>query len=476
MITYKKKLLILFFLLIPNSLNAEFFEDITSKIIDNPKRLSYGVSVTDVNQDGNFDFIVTGFGYLNLALSYENGKLINIIDQKKFSDEFRRTIGVASCDIDKDGYEEIYFLNTDAYSGTKKYSDRFIDLDRDKYIDLFEIEKNQKDLNFTAGRSVVCVDRKGDGNYGVYVANYGGPTRFYEYNDGIIVDKSVELNLAKVTGGRAVVAGHIISDNIDVFAANERGANFLYKNNSGKFLDVAYEYRVDDVLQNGRGTALSDIYYRGRLDILNGNWGGYHRAYVLNKNMFEDIAKPPFDEPSRIRTIISADLDNDGYDEIFMNNIGEPNKLFKILENGLIQQIPLEIGLEPDGYGTGAAVADIDNDGILELLVSHGESREQPLSLYKAKVNPKNRYLRIKPLNKYGAPARGATVTLTSNLRKHSKTIDSGSGYLCQMEPVAHYGIRENEKNIKIEVRWTNGEIEKISVKKLNKTITLSQK
>ena len=476
MITYKKKLLILFFLLIPNSLNAEFFEDITSKIIDNPKRLSYGVSVTDVNQDGNFDFIVTGFGYLNLALSYENGKLINIIDQKKFSDEFRRTIGVASCDIDKDGYEEIYFLNTDAYSGTKKYSDRFIDLDRDKYIDLFEIEKNQKDLNFTAGRSVVCVDRKGDGNYGVYVANYGGPTRFYEYNDGIIVDKSVELNLAKVTGGRAVVAGHIISDNIDVFAANERGANFLYKNNSGKFLDVAYEYRVDDVLQNGRGTALSDIYYRGRLDILNGNWGGYHRAYVLNKNIFEDIAKPPFDEPSRIRTIISADLDNDGYDEIFMNNIGEPNKLFKILENGLIQQIPLEIGLEPDGYGTGAAVADIDNDGILELLVSHGESREQPLSLYKAKVNPKNRYLRIKPLNKYGAPARGATVTLISNLRKHSKTIDSGSGYLCQMEPVAHYGIRENEKNIKIEVKWTNGEVEKISVKKLNKTITLSQK
>ena len=51
---------------------------------------------------------------------------------------------------------------------------------------------------------------------------------------------------------------------------------------------------------------------------------------------------------------------------------------------------------------------------MLELLVSHGESFDQPLSLYKAKVNPKNNYLRIKPLNKYGAPARGATVTLIS--------------------------------------------------------------
>ena len=149
-IYHLKKIVVIFFLLTPNSLNADFFEDITSQIVDNPKRLSYGVSVTDVNQDGNFDFIVTGFGYLNLALSYENGKLINIVNQKKFSDEFRRTIGVAACDIDRDGYEEIYFLNTDTYSGTKKYSDRLIDREQDKYVDLFEIEKNQKDLNLTA--------------------------------------------------------------------------------------------------------------------------------------------------------------------------------------------------------------------------------------------------------------------------------------------------------------------------------------
>ena len=31
-------------------------------------------------------------------------------------------------------------------------------------------------------------------------------------------------------------------------------------------------------------------------------------------------------------------------------------------------------------------------------------------------------------------------------------------------------------KNIKIHVKWTNGETEKISIKKLNETITLNQK
>ena len=159
-----------------------------------------------------------------------------------------------------------------------------------------------------------------------------------------------------------------------------------------------------------------------------------------------------------------------------MNNIGEPNKLFRILDNGLIEQIPLDVGLEPNGYGTGAAVADIDNDGVLELLVSHGESFDQPLSLYKAKIGSNRKYLRVKPLNRYGAPARGATVTLISNLRKHSKTIDAGSGYLCQMEPVAHYGIREKEKNIKIQIKWTNGKTKKFSIKDLNQTITIKQK
>ena len=471
-----KKIIFLSVLIMPNIVNADFFKDITNRIVDNPKRLSYGISVADIDQNGKYEFIVTGFGYPNLALSYENGKLINIANQNIFSDESRKTIGVAACDVDRDGYEEIYFLNTDTYSGTKKYSDRLIDLVGRKFLDMFEIKKNKEDLNLTAGRSVACVDRKGDGKYGIYVSNYGGPTRFYEIENKKIKDKSVNLNLDKVTGGRAVVSGHILTDRSDIFAANERGANFLLKNNNGVFEDLAFNYRVDDVIQNGRGTALSDILYRGRLDIISGNWQGYHRAYVLKDNQFIDIGNSKFDKPSRIRTIISADFDNDGYDEVFMNNIAEPNKLFKIRENGKFEEIKLETGLEADGYGTGAAVADIDNDGILELLVSRGESKEQPLTLYKAKIDKQTKYLRIKPINKFGAPARGATVTLLSNQRKHSKTIDSGSGYLCQMEPVAHYGIRKNEKDFRVEVKWTNGSKDIITINSLNQTIIVKQK
>ena len=457
------------FIFTTNMALAEFFQDMSSIIKNNKERLSYGISVTDFNKDGQFEFVVTGFKHPNLALSYKKGYLEDVNVDEVFSDDIRSTIGVAACDIDNDGFEELYFLNTDTYSGQKQYSDRLLD-NENTIIDLFQIEKNLKSLNLTAGRSVVCVDRNGLGSYGFYVANYGGPTRYYELINNQIIDKAPILNIDKITGGRAVVSGHIIGEQMDIFAANERGPNFLYFNENGTFRNFAEKLGVEDVFENGRGTTLTDFLYRGELDIVTGNWEGEHRIFLKESKKFNDVATDSFKIPSKIRTIISADFDNDGYDEIFMNNIGEPNKLFKISNDGELNQIQLNVGLETYGLGTGAAVSDIDNDGILELLISHGESGLQPLSLYKANIKKPFRFLRIFPKTTYNAPARGSTVILNTNLRKHAKTIDAGSGYLCQMEPVAHYGLRTNEKVESVTIKWTDGSSNNFKIDKLNKT------
>ena len=116
---------------------AEFFTDISNSIKNNTKRLSYGISVTDFNKDGRFEFIVTGFRYPNLILSYKNGYLENINKDELFADINRATIGVAACDIDNDGFEELYFLNTDTYSGQKQFSDRLLD-NETNITDLFD--------------------------------------------------------------------------------------------------------------------------------------------------------------------------------------------------------------------------------------------------------------------------------------------------------------------------------------------------
>ena len=114
-------------------------------------------------------------------------------------------------------------------------------------------------------------------------------------------------------------------------------------------------------------------------------------------------------------------------------------------------------------------MGDFDGDGRLELLISHGESSAQPLSLYRPRLGASNHWLRVAPRTVFGAPARGAVVRpsiqssihpsiplyhfhlhppprpyqvrLTAAGRTQLRVIDSGSGYLCQMEPVAHFGL-----------------------------------
>tara|TARA_B100001989_G_scaffold252078_1_gene233019 strand:+ start:1541 stop:2989 length:1449 start_codon:yes stop_codon:yes gene_type:complete len=474
-----KIILKIFFLFVFSTKNiqAEFFKDISHLIENNIPRLSYGIAVTDIDNDNKFDFIVTGYQYPNLALSFKKKKIKNIINQKMFADQNRRAIGIAACDVDTDGKEEIYILNTDSFSGKKIYADRLLDFDHNRnFKDLFEDSINKQSLNFIAGRSVACVDRMGNGKNSIYVSNYGGPARFYSIQGKKIVDEAPKLNINKITGGRAIVAGHILSDRVDMFVSNERGPNFLYKNLKNKFVNVAKRYGVEDIHQNGRGTVLADILYRGKLDIISANWQGYHRIYVLRKNKFLDLLDLSFNRPSKARTIISADFDNDGYDEIFINNIGQSNKLFKVRENGVLESIPLQNAKLFDGFGTGAAVADVDGDGILELLIGNGESFKQPLNLFKAKIEKNSSFLRIKPLNKYNSPARGSTVILKSNLRTHAKTIDAGSGYLCQMEPVAHFGIRKGEADFRVTIKWTNGETQSFSIDKFNQELTVKQK
>ena len=92
-----RKLIFIFIVLVSNMAKAEFFSNISDIIENNNDRLSYGVSVTDFNKDGKFEFIVTGFKFPNLILSHKNGFLENININNLFADQARSTIGVAAC-------------------------------------------------------------------------------------------------------------------------------------------------------------------------------------------------------------------------------------------------------------------------------------------------------------------------------------------------------------------------------------------
>jgi len=432
------------------------FTDHSQLIRSNPPGRHYGVGVTDVDGDGTFEIFVCGFGGPNRVLKWDGSAYIDIAPPE-LADAEREAIGVAACDIDGDGREEIYILNTDTFMGVKRFADRLF-VRGERWIDLFALPHNREALNLTAGRSVVGIDRSGKGLYGLFVANYGGPMRLYELDeDGVLRDVAPQAGVSKVTGGRGLVALPLVSPRMDIFAGNEHGPNFLFRNNGdGTFTDIAAEAGIGDPFENVRGIAVLDTNGDGRFDLVYGNWEGPHRMFVQSSDgHWDDIAPPALAQPSRIRTVIAADFDNDGYEELFFNNIGEPNRLF--VQRGA-DWVKVDMGdaQEPLGLGTGAAVGDFNGDGRLELLIAHGESGAQPLSLYQGPDNG-HHWLRVLPLTQYGAPARGAMVTLETPSRTMRRVIDAGSGYLCQMEPVAHFGLGIKQTATRILIHWPDG-------------------
>jgi hypothetical protein len=437
------------------------FIDRTSLLLRNPHQLSYGIAVTDVDGDGEFEAFVTGFaGFPNVVLKWMGEHFINIAPPI-LGDPARQAIGVAAADIDGDGDEEIYVLNTDKFAGAKRFADRLFDRADGQWADLFSLPVHRSVLNLIAGRSVVALDRFGSGHYGFFVANYGAPMRLYELDeDGILHEVAGEARLDFTTGGRSAVALPLLTPRMDLFVGNEGGPNFLFRNaGDGTFDEIAIEMGIADPFENARGIAVLSANDEGLPSLVLGNWEGAHRLYTqrIPGGVFYDVAPRDMAVPGRVRTVIAADFDNDGYEEIFFNNIGEPNRLFGFHDG---QWMLRRIGdaLEPGGLGTGAAVADFDGDGRLELLIAHGESGLQPLTYYHTPENG-NHYLRILPLTQHGAPARGALVRLYAGGRVQTRAIDAGSGYLCQMEPVAHFGLGETTVVEQVEVQWLDGTV-----------------
>lgn len=490
-------------------------------------QLNYGVAVSDVDNDGSLEWIVAGFSGPNFVLKFDRAtkRLINLAQDHRYNaiaDQGGQAIGVCACDIDGDGREEIYFLNTNnAYAGRADYGDSLFKWRNGKYVNLYTDPVNSRmEAKSFAGRSVACIDRLGTGKHSIVIATYsrGGVGNFalvemdenHPSNDvstGNIVLKNVAsvARIDKATGGRGLVVGPILGNNgrSDIFFGNEGnpwmgnpGDNFLFKNlGNGSFEDIAEQAEIQDKYNNARGISLADFNRDGLLDIAYGNWEGEHRLFMQYKAVgearkFRNIANRQYAVPTKIRTVIAADFDNNGDTDIFMNNIcshrdpndREPNKLFTVIPNQFnnssdpeIKKMNIGQAKEPRGFGTGAAITDMDGDGILDLLISHGESQTQPLKVYRVNRDVsrnqagKYNWVRVFPRTKYGAPARGALVKLTTRTgRVYSSVIDGGSGYLCQMEPVAHFGLGE-DKPMKLDVQYPDGVVVSASLRKSDK-------
>ena len=90
---------------------------------------------------------------------------------------------------------------------------------------------------------------------------------------------------------------------------------------------------------------------------------------------------------------------------------------------------------------------------MLELIQSH--SHRDRLTMHKV-PNAGPNWVRVQPLTRFGAPARGATVHLYAGKRKQVRVIEGG-GLHCCTEPIAHFGLGDITSIDRITIAWPDG-------------------
>jgi hypothetical protein len=125
--------------------------------------------------------------------------------------------------------------------------------------------------------------------------------------------------------------------------------------------------------------------------------------------------------------------------------------------------------------GRGAAYADINNDGRLDLLLS---TNGGPAYLFRneAQGTNANRGVRLKLVGtKSNRDGIGAVVRLSSGGDTQTQMLRSGSSYLSSSELILTFGLGPRDKADAIEIRWPSGQIDHLSNIGAGQTITATE-
>ena len=279
---------------------------------------------------------------------------------------------------------------------------------------------------------------------------------------------------------------------LDLFQGNDHQLNFLFRNDGQEiFSEVAVAAGVaanDEGLPTGSmHGSIGDIDNDGLIDLLvtDLRWGALYKN--LGSGVFDDVARSSgvayyFNGKGQWGAVM-FDYDNDGDIDIFTAN-GTAEEL--ILQKPLL--------LENDGRGnfkdagpqlhpyfkderSGRAVAvwDYDNDGDLDIIVSHIDLKATPI-LLRNDIGNSNNWLGISLKGNNGpASAIGAKITLYSQNKRQVKIYQWATTYLSYHDPRVLFGIGKENKVDKLEVRWPDGRIERYENLDINQYISITQ-
>ena len=411
-------------------------------------------------------------------------------------------MGAAIADYDNDGRADVYIT---ALEGDRLFHNegggRFREVTRSAGI-----------ANAAFGTSAAWFDYDRDGKLDLFVANYvqwspkgdlwcslDGATKSYctpESYKGTASKLYRNLGAGRFedVSGRAGVGDPsskslgvtVLDYNTDgwpdLFVANDTQPNKLYRNNrNGTFTEegmaAGVAFGEDGVARGAMGVDAADYDRSGRPHLLVGNFSNQMLGLYHNEGNGLFVDEAPASAVGRASLLSLAfgvfffDYDLDGYADIFAANghieeeIGrvqpkvhyrELPLLFRNLGKRRFENVP---AFRTPMVARGAAYADFDQDGDLDVLLStnHG-----PAYLYRNDGGNRNAWISVRLVGtKSNRDGIGAVVRVQSGSGRQWQMVRSGSSYCSQSNLPLTFGLG-TDKTAEVEVEWPGGSRQRV--------------
>ena len=490
-----------------------------------------GAVFFDYDNDGDVDLYVVNSGHVP-GMSRDNDAGRNVLYRNNgdgtFTDVTNTSgtgdtsygMGAAAADYDNDGDQDLYVTNfgpnrlfqnngdgtftdvtEDARVGDTSWSMScaFVDIDRDSDLDLYVVNYVEYDLsmkpclNNDKGILEYCHPRYFIGKADVLYRNNG---------DGTFSDITQQAGVHNTTEGKGLGVAVSDYDNDgfpDIYVANDTTRNFLYHNRGdGTFSDVALisgtTYNENGLPEGGMGVDFGDYNNDGLLDIFVTNSSSETNTLYKNNGdgTFTDVTRMAgLAQPSYLMLAFGTkffDYDNDGDLDLFAANghlqpdierlsghitYAQNDQLYQNNGNGTYTEISALLG----GYfseryvGRGAAFADYDNDGDMDIFVVNSNQRGV---LLRNDVGNRNNWIRIELVGtKSNRDGIGARVGVRCGELRQIPELHSGSSYGSGSDRRLLFGLGKAEKIQQIVIKWPSGVVQKLADIDVNQSIRI---
>jgi len=446
------------------------FTDVTHKAGLAVSMFGMGVAVGDYDNDGYDDLFITALGQSRLFHNNGNGTFTDVTRSAGLWGPNELSTSAAWVDYDRDGKLDLVVAN---YVQWSPQTDIYCTLD--------------------GAHKSYCTPESYKGVSARVWHNLGGG-KFEDATEkaGLYDPTSKSLGLA--------ILDYNGDGWPDILLANDTQPNKLYLNKqNGTFEEKAVAagiaFSEDGVARAGMGVDAADYDRSGRPSLMITNFANQMISLYHNEGNGLFVDEAPRSEVGR-NTLVTLgfgcfffDYDNDGWPDIFVadghieNEIervqkrvsyAEPPHLFRNLGSGRFQEVTEQMGtaFASPKVARGAAYADIDNDGALDVLVTTNGGR---LWLFHNEGGT-NHSVRVKLVGtKSNRDGIGAVVHVTSSGAKQWQMLRSGSSYLSQSELVLTFGLGASTKADAIEIRWPSGQVDKLAGVTADQTLTVQE-